>query len=155
MSTNRNAQILYLQSECLLKYTQRKNKSLKECSLIFHKYHIFEYISDCYGFLRFYDINYIVEYIDEKIENDIVYSKESLCLFNGVNKEYCMHNLVSMVVEKLHARYPQNSEIDLISEFSQSRTYVLLFDSETGLWKEGPDYILSLYTKEKCKNKVK
>lgn len=59
-----------------------------------------------------------------------------------------MHNLVSMVVEKLHTRYLQYSEIDLMSEFSQSRTYVLLFDSEIGLWKEGPDYIISLYEKE-------
>lgn len=149
MSTNRKAQILYLQSECLLKYSQRKNKFLKECFLIFQKYHIFEYISDCYGFLHFYDINYIVEYIDKKIENDIIYSKENLCLFNDVNKEYCMHNLVSMVVEKLHTRYPQYSETDLMSEFSQSRTYALLFDSETGLWKEGPDYIISLYEKER------
>ena len=71
------------------------------------------------------------------------------------NKEYCMHNLVSMVVEKLHACYPQYSEIDLISEFSQSRTYALLFDSETGLWQEGRENIYSLYTKEKCKKKVK
>lgn len=60
-----------------------------------------------------------------------------------------MHNLLSMVVEKLHIRYPQYSEIDLMSEFSQSRMYALLFDSEIGLWKEGPDYIISLYEKER------
>lgn len=155
MSINRNAQILYLQSECLLKYSQRKNKSLKECSLIFQKYHIFEYILDCYDFLHFYDINYTIECLDEKIEHGVVYSKESLCLFNSINKEYCMHNLVSMVVEKLHFCHPQYSEIDLMCEFSQSKTYALLFEPETGLWKEEPDYIISLYEKEKCKNKVK
>ena len=106
----------------------------------------------------FFDIVFLVSHIDDVIENGIVYSKKNINLFdNGTKeiKEYCMHNLVSMVVEKLHARYPQNSEIDLMCEFSQSKTYALLFEPETGLWKEGPDYILSLYTKEKCKNKVK
>lgn len=86
------------------------------------------------------------------IEKGIVYSKRNINLFDKGTKEikeYCMHNLVFMVVEKLHTRYFQYSEIDLMSEFSQSRTYALLFDSETGLWKEGPDYIISLYERER------
>lgn len=71
MSINRNAQILYLQSECLLKYSQRKNKSLKESSLIFQKYHIFEYISDCYDYLHLWGIAYLVNDIIQRIEKGV------------------------------------------------------------------------------------
>lgn len=156
--TSKKSKVVYLQSKCLLKYSERKSKSLDECSFIFKQHNIFRYLSECYDYLHFFDIVFLVSHIDDVIEKGIVYSKRNINLFDKGTKEikeYCMHNLVSMVVEKLHAHYPQYSEIDLISEFSQSRTYALLFDLETGLWKEGPDYILSLYTKEKCKNKVK
>lgn len=155
---SKKSQIIYLQSECLLKYSERKSKSLDECSFIFKQHNIFRYLSECYDYLHFFDIVFLVSHIDNVIENGMIYSKKNINLFDKGTKEikeYCMHNLVSMVVEKLHFCHPQYSEIDLMCEFSQSKTYALLFEPETGLWKEGPDYILSLYTKEKCKNKVK
>lgn len=136
----------------MLKYSERKNKSLDECSAIFKQHNIFEYLLECYDYLHFFDIGFLVNHIDDVIEKGIFYSNRNINLFDKETKEvkeYCMNNLVSMIVEKLHTRYPQYSEIDLMSEFSQSRTYALLFDSETGLWKEGPDYIISLYEKER------
>lgn len=149
---SKKSQVVYLQSECLLKYSERKNKSLVECSDIFKQYNIFKYLLECYDYLHFFDIGFLVSHIDDVIEKGIVYSKRNINLFDKGTKEikeYCMHNLVSMVVKKLHTRYPQYSEIDLMSEFSQARVYGLLFEPETGLWKEGPDYIISLYEKER------
>ena len=35
-----------------------------------------------------------------------------------------------------------------ILEFSKSRTYEDLFDYETAIWKEGPDYLKGLYLEE-------
>lgn len=150
--TSKKSKVVYLQSKCLLKYSGRKNKSLDECSAIFNQHNIFRYLSECYDYLHFFDIVFLVSHIDEVIEKGIVYSKRNINLFDKGTKEvkeYCMHNLVSMVVEKLHFCHPQYSEIDLMCEFSQSKTYALLFEPETGLWKEGPDYILSLYSKER------
>lgn len=63
-------------------------------------------------------------------------------------KQYCMHNLVVMCIETL-LKYTNKSEYELISEFSSSQTFEKLYDSKTRLWAEGPDYILSLYGKEK------
>lgn len=64
-------------------------------------------------------------------------------------KEYCMHNLVSMIVEILaeeHSSTPINQHL---IDFSQSKTYAKLYDYKTRLWAEGPDYILGLYAEEK------
>ncbi|MBR1590621.1 MAG: hypothetical protein IJ657_06070 [Acidaminococcaceae bacterium] len=53
----------------------------------------------------------------------------------------CM--LVSYANEK-HIPFDQ-----VISDFSRSKTYEDLFDFETEIWKEGPDYLRSLYEEEK------
>lgn len=37
---------------------------------------------------------------------------------------------------------------DLLLEFSVSPLYEALFDFETEIWKEGPDYLLYLYAGE-------
>jgi hypothetical protein len=33
-------------------------------------------------------------------------------------------------------------------QFTASSTYEMLFDFETAVWKEGPDYLLELYEEE-------
>ena len=37
-------------------------------------------------------------------------------------------------------------------DFSQSRTYEDLFDFDTEIWKEGPDYLRDLYDEECCQS---
>ena len=37
-------------------------------------------------------------------------------------------------------------------DFSQSGTYEALFDFDTGIWKEGPEYLRSLYDEERSKS---
>ena len=36
-----------------------------------------------------------------------------------------------------------------IADFMESTTAVCLFDKETGLWENGPDYIVNEYEREK------
>lgn len=40
---------------------------------------------------------------------------------------------------------------DVLVLFSSSTTYGVLFDFETGVWKEGPDYLRSLFEKDLVK----
>lgn len=45
-------------------------------------------------------------------------------------------------------RYAQDQNIpfeDALIAFSTSSTYQVLFDFETGVWREGPDYLRSLF----------
>ena len=63
-------------------------------------------------------------------------------------KQYCMNVLTSLVVEILLEDSKKKDESQIIYEFTSSKTYSLLQDPDTGLWKEGPDYLICLYKKE-------
>ena len=63
-------------------------------------------------------------------------------------KEYCVHNLVVSVLEKMHKQSPKKPESEIAAEFMASTTYKKLIDLKTRLWAEGPDYILDMYMHE-------
>ena len=59
-------------------------------------------------------------------------------------KEWCatstMRDMLFVLAEKKDIPYE-----DALIEFSDSPIYDLLFDYESGMWKEGPDYLLATY----------
>lgn len=64
-------------------------------------------------------------------------------------KENCVHNLVSLVVDDLADMFPDTSPNQLMYEFAKSKTYALMCNLQSGLWREGPLYILIRYAREK------
>ena len=64
-------------------------------------------------------------------------------------KEFCAHNLVAMIIQDMKERFPDMEENRILAEFTSSKTYADLFRLETGLWAEGPDYIMDMYFEEK------
>ena len=58
-------------------------------------------------------------------------------------KQYCINNLVAMIVETLSEDTCTDSDA-MLAQFTQSKTYELLCDVKTGLWTQGPDYIISI-----------
>ena len=62
--------------------------------------------------------------------------------------DFCIHNLTAMVSKGLRKRFPNKDKNDLITEFCSSNTYKMLCNYESGLWAEGPDYILDFYGEE-------
>lgn len=62
--------------------------------------------------------------------------------------DFCIHNLTAMVIKALQKRFPNKNRDDLITEFCSSNTYKMLCNYESGLWAEGPDYILDFYGEE-------
>lgn len=69
-------------------------------------------------------------------------------------KDYCINNLASLVIDKLGRENPGKGNIELTAEFMSSHTYELLADYETRLWAEGPDYIIELYKEETNKMQI-
>lgn len=69
-------------------------------------------------------------------------------MIKNSQKEYCANNLASLVIERLRQLYPDIRFSKIVSDFMGSETYDLLYDFETGMWAEGPDYILEWYLKE-------
>lgn len=70
----------------------------------------------------------------------------------AINQEqfdFCVSNLIAMCVETLQQEYPTKSKVDLLYWFTSSDLCEKLLNRKTGLWKEGPNYLLSLFSKEK------
>lgn len=68
---------------------------------------------------------------------------------NRVTFEYCVNNLLSLSVSILKREYPEKDVDFLMNWLMSSKTYENLLRKETGLWKQGPNYIISLFEKEK------
>ena len=65
--------------------------------------------------------------------------------------EHAMELLAAMVVEGRALKENRTQE-EVFKEFRRSRTYEELFDPETGLWENGPDYISDEYDLELERN---
>lgn len=73
-------------------------------------------------------------------------------MLTNKQKEYCANNISAMVISRLRELYPNERYSKLISDFMDSNTYDLLYDFETGMWAEGPGYVLYDYLEEKNRN---
>lgn len=62
-------------------------------------------------------------------------------------KNACAVNLMRTMLVKYAQKHDISFE-DALIQFSASSTYGMLFDFDTAVWKEGPDYLLSLYEEE-------
>ena len=63
------------------------------------------------------------------------------------SREFAMELLATMVVMD-RAKREKCSTMDVFKKFRRSGTFEQLFDSETGLWMNGPDYISYEYDLE-------
>lgn len=62
-------------------------------------------------------------------------------------KNACAINLMRNMLVKYSQKHKTSFENAMI-HFAESATYELLFDFDTAVWKEGPDYLLDLYEEE-------
>lgn len=62
-------------------------------------------------------------------------------------KNACAVNLMRNMLIKYSMKYGISFENAMI-QFAESSTYGMLFDFDTAIWKEGPDYLLELYEDE-------
>ncbi len=68
-------------------------------------------------------------------------------MISDKRKNACAVNLMRTMLVKYAQKHDISFENALI-RFSASSTYGMLFDFDTAVWKEGPDYLLSLYEEE-------
>ena len=62
-------------------------------------------------------------------------------------REHAMELLAAMMVADRAVKEKKSQE-EIWQEFRKSLTYRSLFESETGLWMNGPDYISEEYDEE-------
>ena len=63
-------------------------------------------------------------------------------------KLYCANNLVAMIVSEQMEEHPEKTQQEIMVRFCKSETYQQLYNFKTGLWKEGPDYLVSMWEDE-------
>ena len=63
---------------------------------------------------------------------------------DDAKKEMCAVQIMRLMLEKHSEKHGIPFEEDLFS-FSSSPIYETLFDYDTGVWREGPDYLENLY----------
>ena len=68
-------------------------------------------------------------------------------ILNEQNKELAMELLCAMTIEDL-AKESGKDEMDVYREFRKSNTFDIIFDEDTGLWLNGPDYVIEELRRE-------
>ena len=64
--------------------------------------------------------------------------------FNDSQKESCAVTIMRDAIEALSLRDGISYE-DALLHFTSSKVYAALFDYDTDIWRESPDYLLNLY----------
>lgn len=131
---------------------------------LFKRFCIFEYIADCYDILHLSsyqnalsDIetmlahNGITVFTDDKASHrtDFSFSFDNhkdiyATTISDETKEACAVGTIHYMVRQYAVGNNLSFE-DAFFAFASSTTYEVLFDFETAVWKEGPDYIRSLF----------
>lgn len=65
-------------------------------------------------------------------------------IVNEDSKELAMEILCAMTIEDI-AEETEGDIEEVYRTFRRSRTFEMLFDEETGLWLNGPDYVAYEY----------
>lgn len=130
----------------------------------FKRFGIMDYIADCYDTLHLSEYHHVLRNIETMLDRkgitvsaaDNAHSTTiSYCSFDvpkdtnaatvsNETKEAC-------AIETMHymlRTYAKDNALifeDALFTFSTATTYQVLFDFDTAVWKEGPDYIRSLF----------
>ena len=77
MFSQRDKDIVFLQSECLLGFSREIKKPVAECVDILEAHGIFDYISQCYEYLHLSGTEYIVEDIAHRVREGVRFAAGS------------------------------------------------------------------------------
>ena len=119
----------------------------KECAELFKKHDIWGFISECYELLH---VSSYACALDD-VEDILRANGEHVAIFSDSAsdqiKNTCAINLMRNMLVKYVQKHNTSFENTMI-QFAESNTYEMLFDFDTAVWKEGPDYLLDLYEEE-------
>lgn len=131
---------------------------------LFKRFGIFEYIVDCYDILHLSSYHHTLSDIETMLAHNgiTIFTDDKASHRTGFSfsfdnhkdiytttvsdetKEACAIETMCYMLRKYAADNNLGFE-DAFFEFSSSTTYQVLFDFETAVWKEGPDYLRSLF----------
>lgn len=133
---------------------------------LFKRFGIFEYIADCYDILHLSSYHHALKDIEMLLAHNgiTVFSDDKAChridfsfsfdnhkdiyttMVSDETKEACAIETMHCMVLQYAADHGISFE-DTFFAFAASSIYQVLFDFETAVWKDGPEYIRSLFEK--------
>lgn len=144
----------------LIRLAQSKwNKTKEEIADLFMQHGILDYIAECYDTLHLCAYQHILAELESmfarkgialpdttfEIKHDSIGGIDNTSVTNET-KQACSIETMRYMLQN----YAQDKGIpfeDALLTFTTSSTYQVLFDFETEVWKEGPDYLRSLFEK--------
>lgn len=123
-------------------------KSQQDIASLFRKNEVYKFICDMYE-------EFHVQGDDANLKEIEAYLKGKgaidIDLIKKIN--FAMNLLAQMTINTI-AKRTGADPLDVIADFMESDTAKILYDKETGLWENGPDYIANEYEQERATAKV-
>lgn len=124
----------------------------KLTATIFNENKLFNYIEDCYDLLCMSSYKLALNDLETILKNSalkIEINKQEQIgdKIGDEQKNAAAIMLLQMVLEKYSGMHSILIE-ETLTEFVSTPMYNAIFDFDTELWKEGPDYILDLLEKQ-------
>lgn len=119
-------------------------KSQQEVASLFRKNDVYRYISDMYEGFHIQGDNANLKEIEAYLKGKGAIDSD---LIRKIN--FAMNLLAQMTISTI-AKRTGTDPLDVIANFMESDTAKILYDKETGLWENGPDYIANEYEQERA-----
>ena len=119
---------------------------------LFNENKLFDYIEECYDSLHLSSYQLVLKDLETILENHGVTGWSRWLLMDKEIREKQKNAAAIMLMQRVLEIYSERHSVSIdqaLTWFSSTSVYNALFDYETGLWKEGPDYILDLLEKDK------
>lgn len=119
-----------------------------DCADLFKKYDLLGFISECYELLHVSSYEHALSDVEDILHaNGVTDMAAKSNTVSDKQKNYCAINIMKRMLIKYAQRNNLSFE-DAMLDFVKSSTYEALFDYDTAIWKEGPDYLMALYKEE-------
>lgn len=177
---NEKQQILYMQTRIVRLASEEWGRPISEIAGIFARYHVLQYIEECFGVFHVQGDEAILEDVENYLKNRekavasgaaagsvlfsdgqgacvyYIYGKcENMTAEKTVTEETrknAIDLLVTMTVDELAGDLHQNPT-ELLLQFIVSKTGSLLYEEGSKLWWSGPSDIAEMFRKEMEKDK--
>lgn len=120
----------------------RWNKTPMETAMLFKQHDVFPFIEEFYDTLHMSSYDHALDVITTMLKQNGVLI--DTCPISYETKEACAVETMRYMLDQ----YSQDTSLsfgEALLKFSMSTTYQVLFDFDTAVWKEGPDYLRSLF----------
>ncbi len=141
-------EVLYMEARIIRQFCQKYDMAPKAVNELFEKFQIWDYIESCYDSLHTAGDEYVLSEISDILRGKgfMLFSIGSIENKIFKSRNTCADMILADAIED-YAREENLSRAEARSLILNSKAYECLYDFETNLWMEGPDYFIDFFRK--------